>query len=614
MKQAYRSSSTNAALTTSLLLALTACVGTSPIGAGTDGSGGEAPSSPTKKQADKVDIVVVIDNSRSMIEKQEILSQGISEFIEGLANPPCVSTSGKVVSKPTNQDEACPDGTLRMHMPVDDIHVGILSTSLGGHGADSCPPSETSTCSGAPNSSLDDKGHLLSRVDTCGIATVPTYQDKGFLAWDPKGKLSPAGDADLGEFSSKLTSIMAGVGQIGCGFESQLESWYRFLADPEPYQSLTIQNGQAFPKDIDAVVLKQRKDFLRPDSMLVILLLSDEDDCSIKDYGQFYFAAQVRDPANATIPFHLPRARKVCAINPNDPCCLSCGQMAPAECPPDPTCDASPLLSEAEDHPNLRCWAQKRRFGIDFLYPVDRYVSALSSPMIVDKSGELVPNPIFTDLDPSDENNEIRDPGLVVFAGILGVPWQNIARDPSDPVRGYKNADELSQSGAWDVLLGDPANYVAPKDPLMIQSVEPRIGINPIMGYPISSDVPNPINGQERIITNVNDIQYTCIFPLPTPRDCADPANLIASCDCPGDQNDPLCAPNPKDNNQPTLQVYAKAYPATRSLGVLEGVGAQGVVGSTCPSQLSAPDKPDYGYRPTFDALLERVRPRLKTN
>ena len=106
---------------------------------------------------------------------------------------------------------------------------------------------------------------------------------------------------------------------------------------------------------------------------------------------------------------------------PNDPCCASCGQQTPAGCPEDPTCleanGALATLTNLEDPPNLRCFDQKRRFGIDYLYPVDRYIGALTQATIPNREGLLVPNPIFSDLDPSDSNAVVRDPGLVFVAG-----------------------------------------------------------------------------------------------------------------------------------------------------------------------------------------------------
>jgi hypothetical protein len=112
---------------------------------------------------------------------------------------------------------------------------------------------------------------------------------------------------------------------------------------------------------------------------------------------------------------------------------------------------------------------------------VDRYIDALTSSVIPNRAGELVPNPIFSDLDTSDNVTTIRDPGLVVLATIVGVPWQDVARNPADLTQGYKSAAELGQPDAagntgWDIIVGNPASYVPPLDPLMVESVGPRSG------------------------------------------------------------------------------------------------------------------------------------------
>jgi hypothetical protein len=399
--------------------------------------------------------------------------------------------------------------------------------------------------------------------------------------------------------------MVRGVGQVGCGYESQLESWYRFLADPEPYESISVVGAQAVPQGIDSALLQQRADFLRPDSMLVVLMLTDENDCSIRESGQFYFAAQVATSSGSK--FHLPRPRAVCATNPNDPCCHSCGQPLAAGCAEDPTCyiNGDPnqgieVLDDMEDAFNVRCFDQKRRFGIDFLYPVDRYVQALTSPMVTNRAGEPVPNPIFSDLNPSDANTNIRDPGLVVLGGIVGVPWQDIARDPSNLGAGLKSAEELTQSGTWDVILGDPASHVPPTSPYMVESIDPRSGV--MAG--------NAVNGNEWTIPGREDLQYACIFDLPVgaERDCSEPG--APACDCQPGSDNPLCADD-SGTGETTLQVAAKAYPGLRELSVLKGLGPQGVTASICPAQLSAPTLSDYGYRPAIRSLLERMAPRL---
>src|SRR5262249_52182331 len=139
---------------------------------------------------------------------------------------------------------------------------------------------------------------------------------------------------------------------------------------------------------------------------------------------------------------------------------------------------------------------------IDFLYPIDRYTTALTSPTIPKRNGEMATNPLFPE-DPDGALNARRpETGNVFLAGIVGVPWQDIARQRADgvpdlskgrdkdgnPVGGFMSAAELeardpvSKQSRWDVILGDPEHNVPPLDPLMIESRTPRQGKNPITG------------------------------------------------------------------------------------------------------------------------------------
>jgi hypothetical protein len=576
---------------------------------------------------DKIDLVLGIDNSRSMADKQQILAKAIPDLVKGLVNPRCLSENGAPAQmQPSYPTDPCPAGTVREFEPVLDIHIGVTSSSIGGHGADSCPNSDSSKeCTPNPNTTNNDQGHLLARLDQCGGQEAPTFMNKKFLAWDPSNKYGGETVIENGTMGivPTLRDMVIGTGQIGCGYESQLESIYRFLADPNPYESIEVKDYKAAPVGTDVVLLQQRAEFMRPDSLLAIVMLTDENDCSIKEFGQFYYVGQL---SNGNQPVRLPRARQECAKDPNDPCCKSCGQ-GDGSCPADPTCKdqngGTALLAPLEDNINLRCWDQKRRFGIDFLYPTDRYVQAFSSASISDRDGNVVANPIFSDLNPQDNNSSIRDSGLVFFAGIVGVPWQDIARDKTDLKKGFKNASELSAPidasafSTWDVILGDPAKNVKPLDPLMIEQVQARTGKNPITGDPVApSSMPNtnPINGHEWTITNNDDLQYACIFPLlpGTERDCTD-GNLTA-CDCSDKTNDnPLCQVDPANMNSPTLQVRAKGYPGIRPLQVLRALGSQGIVASVCPAQLSdeSESATDFGYRPAIGAIIDRLKTAL---
>ncbi len=616
----------------------------------------------TQSAVDKVDLLLAVDNSRSMADKQQILALAVPDLIKGFANPPCIdAATGAEAGTPDGPLAKCPAGTRRKIDPILDIHVGVISSSLGGHGSDACG------ASGAGKASNDDKGHLLDRKDPTTAEKVATYQGLGFLAWDPEQQHAPPGEADLDADSAadpdatalvpQLRDLVLGAGQVGCGYESQLESWYRFLVDPSPPEGITLdQDGTIVLNGVDKVLLDQRKAFLRPDSLVGILMLTDENDCSIRESGQLYFAAQQKTTNGS--PFHLPRARAVCDQAPNDECCFSCGQTGPKDQDGTPLCSADPscktpdgktvYLDETTDNINLRCFNQKRRFGIDFLYGTDRYQKALSSSTVTDRNGAVVANPLFSDLDPSDGDNNTRTAGLVFLAGIVGVPWQDIARTDANgkpdleqgldlsgaPRGGFKSASEMAQTlpgkeySTWDVILGRPDEYPAagalPKDPLMIESVDPRAGTNPITGDVLAAPgqgPSNPINGSEWTIPKKDDLQYACIFPLvkidaagnlsPDVRDCSVPGKY-AGCDCEDKTNDnPLCQPAAAGN---TDQVRAKAYPGLRELQVLRDIGGQGIVGSVCPAQLQSPGAPDFGYRRALDALTDRLTPAISTS
>ena len=610
-------------------LALSACKNTTSLAGGSGGSGGSGAGTATggtggtgggepATKVGKVDILFSIDNSRSMADKQEILSLALDDLITGLANPPCLDESGNSKGQPGPLAE-CPEGSSRLFQPVADIHIGIVSSSLGGHGSDACSPD------GAGKASNNDRGRLISRSDPTTNAQVPTYQDMGFLAWDPAQSLVPAGEGDQAILVQRFKDMVLGVGQIGCGYEAPLESWYRFLVEPQPPETVAIdQLGSVVWQGVDIVLLDQRKAFLRPDSMLVIVSMSDENDCSIREEGQFYYAAQQK--AGNGSPFHLPKARAVCATSPLDTCCFSCGQKGPTDedgnplCSDDPTCkdqNGQTLYHDDQtDNINLRCVDQKRRFGIDFLYPTSRYVDALSAGTVTDHNGQVVPNPIFSDLDPDDAVTTVRDPGLVLFTGIVGVPWQDIAKNPNDLTQGFKTAGELTQENAdghtvWEIILGDPDTYAPPLDPFMLESVSPRSGVNPVTGTAITppGGALNPLNGSEYTSSKNDDLQYACVMPIPQPRDCT---NTTTACDCEDPTNDsPLCEVDPVTGD-PTLQTRAKAYPGLRQLAVLEGLGDRAVIGSICAGQLTDPTLPDYAYRPVVASLIDRMRPRLE--
>jgi len=507
--------------------------------------------------ANKLDVLLLLDNSSSMADKQGPLAGALPDLVRRLAG-------------------------------VQDLHVGVVTSSLGGHGAATCEDSEDS----------NDHAELLASRPR-GKATGPTGD---FIEW------SPADGIDA--LSSQVESIVASAGQSGCGLESQFEAVYRFLVDPAPPQDVVlIRCGEtqcATPAGINHVILTQRAAFLRPDSAVAIILLSDENDCSIQDSSQYYYVAG--------LDVVLPVPSTVCDANPNDPCCHSCGLPTPPDCSPDPICDPPPTpLDKKADPINLRCFDQERRFGIDFLYPVERYVNAFTKPELcttridLDARGACparpdglpatVVNPLF------EKGPRGRDPSMVHVLGIVGVPWQDIAVDPAHAELHYRSAEDLVASNVWDQILGEPnpdgnAPPILPLDVHMQEAVDVRTGLP----GPDAEYMADPIHGHERTISDRDDLQHACIFELPKPPTCSD-----YDCACyriGPDETNPVCQ---TPTRYEPIQHFGRAFPGLRELSLIKGLGPQGNVASICPRNLSDNTAQDYGYLPPIEAFAAEL-------
>ena len=606
---------------------------------------------------DKIDLLFMVDNSVSMSDKQAILKEAVPVLVTRLTAPICVDVNGKPTGA-SSTNGICPAGKGSAEFtPINDIHIGIVSSSLGGHGGVVCSAADGVVVN------PDDKAHLIGSVRT----GVGSWANSGFLAWDAKGTANtPPGESNSATLQTAFQNMIGAVGEHGCGYEASLESWYRFLVDPEPPaevkqinkqtirgSALTVNDDGSFGActGCDETLLAQRKAFLRPDSLVAIVMLSDENDCSIRDDGVGWFVGS-QSP--------MPLSTSACTTNPNDPCCRSCAQKEvdgadqehggpPKGCgalSADAVCKnvsaGSPYATwdNLHDSLNLRCYNQHKRFGFDLLYETDRYVNALKSTTIaLQSNGRVITNPLY---DATGTTKAPRDPSLVFLAGIVGVPWQDIADDASlTDAAGltYLTAKELLEKDRWSALLGVPhpaggGAPVPPSDPFMIEQPEPRSGTNTIAKPPVSivaadSKVPhaNVINGHEQNIPKLDDLQYACIFPLQTPKDCA--VGDVA-CDCSADKssatppdpagnsdavkaaNSPLCQGGTSINQQTS----AKAYPGVRELQVLKDLGENAIVASICPKVTKAngpaASDPNYGYNPAVGAIINRLKDALK--
>ncbi len=550
----------------------------SVMGCGSEGPEGPGPiEEPEQSEAalavfDKVDLLFVVDNSISMAEEQQVLASSVEKLLRGMINPPCVDSGGGVVEEPASPEETCPTGSFRRAAPVRDLHIGVISSNMGDLGGGSCE------FVGTPA----DKSHLRTLGSDGPVAT---YQDLGFLAWDPDGELSPAGESDFEALVASAVDIVSGMGEQGCGYEMPLEAMNRFLVDPAPYDALVRDNDGQHGSGIDEALLAERAAFLRPDSIVGVVLLSDENDCSLDPTAG--------DVVLRSEPFY--RATSVCDTDPNDACCTSCALPTPDGCSADPSC-VEPVLTTVEDHANIRCFDQKRRYGVDFHYPTVRYVNALSSeeidPATLDYAAgdNAIPNPLFYG---------DRQPEHVIFTAITGVPWQDLVVDPNDPESAPKTSQQMETDGSWAWLVGD--NGGAPLDPFMIESVDKRVGVSPATGEAtVNASAPN---GGDRSIPDADDLQYACIFALAEP--------IESACSCyaaDGCTDDPACIDG--------AMVAAAARPGTRQLEVARGLGSNAVVGSICPPIVALPETSEGESRSpqansNYDAALSQMNERV---
>ena len=660
---------------------------------------------------DKVDLLFAIDNSRSMGDKQALLKDAVPDLIGRLLVPNCIDSTTDPKNPKTvarGADGKCPDPAKDEFSPVYDLHIGLVTSSLGGGGAEStggqaiCPPMASEPVYMKYNAHNDDKGHLINRkrptaANTTGVedtildAVAVDGSGGNFLAWLPKvdkntGKAAPnvpaiapdpnnavAFKAGQDQLISDFQTLVTGTQEYGCGLEAQMESWYRFLVQPDPYDAISINpdpNGgppKAKLEGVDAVLLKQRHDFLRPDSLLAVIMLTDEEDSwsdPLAVGGRGWVTRASTFPGSPTNL--MPRGTSACdsAVDPNnpatsgplDPNCTSCGFAGNMANGQPIAGDANCLLgcgancagywTGKDDNLNIRYVNDmKRRYGLDPQFPVSRYVNGLKSPKVPDRNGEHpagagsylgkanCTNPLFASVLPTDPGGDLcnlpvgpRTSDLIYFAVLGGLPWQLLYDDKGDPTKGIAPGFKSSLSPQdWQSIVGkDPDHYdLTGIDPHMIETYLPRNQKNqaaipylqnPLPNDPSAGDTADPYNGREWDTTLSPlglDLQYACTFALPTTKECSLPENNNA-CDCvktavnPG--GPPLCAAGASGKS---LQVRGKAYPTIRELRVARGLGAQAIVGSLCPKEPKNTASPDYGYRPAVRAIIDRLKNAL---
>jgi hypothetical protein len=211
---------------------------------------------------DAVDLLVLVDDSTSMAEHQAALAEQLPRLIQ-------VLTSG-------DRDH---DGAVDFR-PVRSLHVGIVSSDMG-----LGPITGVPSC----NPGFGDDGVLLTRsphpASGCQADYAGTYP-RGIFDFALGGGTTPT------QFASDVACVgMLGTG--GCGLEFELEPILKALApapDPNGNSIVNWTRPGYRPPLFAGNTVGHGSDpatnggFLRPNSVLAILTVNDEDDASTDDF------------------------------------------------------------------------------------------------------------------------------------------------------------------------------------------------------------------------------------------------------------------------------------------------------------------------------------------
>lgn len=227
---------------------------------------------------ENVDLLLVVDNSHSMATHQRQLAAQLPNLIQAM-------TSGDVDG----------DG-VREFRAVRSLNVGIVTTDMGtgGHRIPTCADPD-----------FGDDGLFRTHAgpaDSCE-RTYPTFQN--FRREDAPDEV---------DAFARSVACVAVAGTDGCGLEQPLEAALKAIT---PSSSDTrFHAGSVGHAD------GSNAGFLRADAVLVVVVLTDEDDCSVRDpalfdvesptfpgdlnlrcllHGPEEYARQGRDPATSPV-------------------------------------------------------------------------------------------------------------------------------------------------------------------------------------------------------------------------------------------------------------------------------------------------------------------------
>jgi hypothetical protein len=200
--------------------------------------------------ANKLDLLLVVDNSQSMEQEQAALAAELPRMMNALL-------TGDIDG----------DGTPEV-APVADINVGVVSTDMGLVGLEGI----VENCS-----NLGDDGVLLT---TGGVEmTECSPPPDNFLHYDADSPRDNA-PAELG--------CLASLGINGCGFEQPLDAALKAVTPSDsPIEFLGSSGGTVSGGHGDTINAGFLRNDVNDPSLIAVILITDEEDCSSHNLSHF---------------------------------------------------------------------------------------------------------------------------------------------------------------------------------------------------------------------------------------------------------------------------------------------------------------------------------------
>ncbi|MCK9460059.1 MAG: hypothetical protein M0R80_10505 [Proteobacteria bacterium] len=225
-----------------------------------------------------LDLLLVIDDSQSMNQEQAELATDLFAFVGSLANP-----------LPTSSYDA-----------IDDIRVAVVTSNLGfsSNGVNndaSWPWTVPPECQ-----AFGDYGRFQTiEVSSIALANDSVECDETAAQCPPGWTCQGLGGGGVGVCHTN------GSTTIGC--PSQTAPWMESTPDdPDPNLAaraacLSMQGtgGCGFEQQLASAVVAlgrdDQDDFLRDESMLALVVVSDEEDCSMEDGAALFAESEIQE-------------------------------------------------------------------------------------------------------------------------------------------------------------------------------------------------------------------------------------------------------------------------------------------------------------------------------